>query len=144
MVSLITGYLRFDMVEWLAILPAPYISISGTQGNNTLRRKLQSGRQEVRRYGSGAPDEFSVTFRILNENLLDFKNFYERTLNMGLNWFSADWIESNLGYSDHLARIVGYPKRMGHGRLYSEFSVTLHIKKTAGCWADTSWPELAI
>ena len=132
------------MVVWPSEFPAPYASFSATMGNNTLRRKLQSGRQEVRRYGSGAPDVFSATFRMVGENAATFIHFYERTANMGLNWFSAPWIEESLGYDDHLARIVGYPKRSGHGTHYNDFSVTLHIKKTSTCWPDTTWPELAI
>ena len=132
------------MVAWPSILPAPYVVISSEWGNNTLRRKMQSGRQEVRRYGSGAPDSFTATFRMVWENVSIFIHFYERTANMGLNWFSADWIANDLGYTEHLARIVGYPKRIGHGKIYSDFSVTLHIKKTASCWPDTTWPELAI
>jgi hypothetical protein len=131
------------MVEWPSMLPSPYIVINSELGNNTLRRKLQSGRQEVRRYGAGAPDQFSATFRLVRDDVAAFIHFYERTSNMGLNWFSAPWILTDLGYTDYLARIVGYPKRAGHGKLYSDFSVTLHIKKMSTCWPDTTWPELA-
>jgi hypothetical protein len=79
----------------------------------------------------------------MNADIVTFLEFYEKTSNMGLNWFSAPWIADDLGYTTHYARIVGYPKRTASGKRYSDFSVNLQIKKSASCWPDTTWPILA-
>jgi hypothetical protein len=130
------------MVAWPSTLPAPLNAVSITLGDNTKRRKCESGRTEVRRFGSGMPDTCTAIFRLFSADIDTFINFYEKTSNMGLNWFSATWIATDLGYTTHYARIVGYPKRTASGKLYSDFSVNLHIKKIASCWPDTTWPVL--
>ena len=131
------------MCVWPSVLPGPDNDLTITSGSNVQVRKLGSGRKEVRRFGHGAPDVVQCNFHIMNNNVADFEYFYENTSNMGLNWFSAPWIAASLGYTTHYARIIGYPKRTGHGTIFSDYAVVLHIKQIASCWPDTTWPILA-
>ena len=131
------------MVTWPTTLPAPTNTTSVAFGDNSKSRKCQSGRSEIRRYGSGRPDPFNAVFRVRGVLVPDFLLFYAQTSNMGLNWFDAPWIASDLGYTGCYGRIVGYPKRQFYGKIYSDFSVILHIRKISSCWPDTTWPVLA-
>jgi hypothetical protein len=130
------------MILWPTNISPPLNAVNISYGDNSKRRKCESGRTEVRRFGSGSPDICSATFRMLKSDIPNFIEFYEVTSNMGLNWFSADWL-SDLGYTSHAARIIGYPKRSAYGTIYNDFSVNLQIKELSTCWPDTLWPTLA-
>lgn len=129
------------MVAWPENLPPPLRdNLSTTQGDNAVRRSTQSGRVEVRKFGSGAPDEITCTFRLFGAAEVEtFEYFFSHEANLGVNWFSASWL-TLLGYAGHAARIVGYPRRTGHGTIYSDYAVTLHVKPSASVRADTEWP----
>lgn len=126
------------MAIWPDNLPGPCRTISIQAGNNTVVRKLQSGRREVRRFGAAAPDRATVQFRLFNEDVAAFEYFFDRQTNLGANWFSAPWLPA-LGYDDHRARILGYPKRKAKGTRFSDYSVNLLIAETAYVPEDVFW-----
>ena len=127
------------MTTWPENLPGPNRTLPIEAGTNTKSRNLQSGRLEVRRFGSGAPDRATVVFRLFNEDVSAFLYFFDRQTNLGVNWFSAAWLPA-MGYSDHKARILGRPKRKAAGVHYSDFSATLLIKAADDCpESDTFW-----
>lgn len=126
------------MATWPDNLPGPMRAISVQAGSNLVSRAVQSGRREIRRFGSGAPDKVTVQFRLFNTDVAAFEYFFNRTANLGINWFTADWLPA-MGYSSHSARILGYPKRKAAGAVYSDYSVTLLIMETVYCPEDTAW-----
>jgi hypothetical protein len=129
------------MAVYPSTLPMPQKGISITPGNTNVIRETISGRKEIRRMGSGAPDKATVTFRFTWNEWATFKTFFDSTLNLGLNWFSADWIPS-LGYSDHKARILGYPKVRATQKYFVDVSATLIIQVNADITTtDTQWPS---
>lgn len=131
-------------VTWPETLPGPLASsLRVSAGTNAARRRTQSGRVEVRRFGAGAPDMVDATFRLLHADVAAFRHFHERTCNLGLNWFTAPWLAA-LGYLEHCARIVGHPRRTGKGTLYSDYACRLAVRPLAEAWADTFWPAEAI
>lgn len=128
------------MAEWPTSLPAPQKKISITLGDTRIERRLQSGRTEFRRFGDGKPDQAKVLFRLLWAQWETFKEFYRHDLNLGLNWFSASWL-ATLGYSEHKAKILGYPREVVKQGYYVDIICILIIQKTA--WIigeDTEWP----
>ena len=135
------------MAVWPSSLPAPLISnLSVELGSNAMMRKCQSGRKTAVRYGSGAPDRWQVVVRLRGTQFSAFRAFYNADLNLGANWFSADWITGALGYADHNGKIVGYPRETvsgkdGEGTSYKDISFELLIKPVAACPADTVWGE---
>lgn len=130
------------MASWPSTLPAPQKSISITPGDTRKDRRLQSGRTEFRRFGDGKPDEARVPFRLTWAEWDIFKEFYAHDLNLGINWFSADWL-ADLGYDAHKAKILGYPREVALQSYYVDVLCTLLIQKTA--WIvgeDSEWPCL--
>lgn len=134
------------MAEWPALLPAPLSSgMSVVMGENALNRTAQSGRRETVRYGSGAPDSIKATLRLFrNRDGIDrleiFRSFYRLTLCGGVNWFSAPWITNDLGYSDHKGKIHGFPAITSESKRFVDVSLTILIKKSSACPADSTWP----
>jgi hypothetical protein len=98
------------------------------------------GRTEIRRFGDGAPDQVSAVFRFRGDEMGVFQHFFERDLNLSINWFDAYWLPG-LGYSAHKARILGYPKKAGKIGHYTDVVVTLLIQKTEWCIDDAGWPS---
>ena len=126
-------------ISWPSTFPAPFNTATLSAGDNAERRTLQSGRKEVRRFGSGSNDSLTGTLRILRTDVDSFMTFWSKDLNMGLNWIDAGWTSDRLGYTDSYVRIVGYLKRKASGTVYSDFTVVFQIKKASECWADTTW-----
>lgn len=131
------------MAIWPVSLPPPSKDgLSGTMGTNEKSRKTMSGRTYSVRYGSGSPDRWDVTFRLLKKhplygNQLDiFKTFFNVDLNIGVNWFSAWWIIDIFKYPDHKAKILGYPSETVDTASHKDVSVTLLIKKSSSCTGD--------
>jgi len=134
------------MATWPETLPAPVRDgLSIEFGDNSLSRKCQSGRTEFVRFGSGAPDRFTMKIRLIGNKFDTFRSFFNNDLNRGTNWFSASWITDELGYFDHKGKIVGYPQeqvsgRNGYGMAYKDVTFELIIKPSANCPADdTVW-----
>jgi len=127
------------MATWPATLPAPLRDgVSVELGNNSVARKCQSGRTEAVRYGSGSPDRWQVKIRLLGAQFDVFRSFFNADLNIGTNWFSAEWITKDLGYSDHKGKVVGYPQETVSGKdsdgiAYKDVSFELIIKPSANC-----------
>ncbi len=69
-----------------------------------------------------------------------FEYFYNRDLGLGVNWFTADWLE-NLGYTSHIAKIVGYPKLKGKGAIHADYTLTLLIQDAEHCPEAVIWPD---
>lgn len=135
------------MAIWPESLPCPrQNSCSVTLGENALHRTMQSGQKEVRRYGSAAPDLWTLNFLLLKahheygDQTKIFAQFYRNDLNFGVNWFSAAWIAAQLGYPDHLAKLVEYPVTQFYGLSYHDVSAKVIIQKASAIKADTSWP----
>ena len=128
------------MATWPITLPAPQKSISITPSDTRKERKLQSGRLEYRRLGDGKPDQAKMLFRLTWAEWDIFKEFYAYDLNLGINWFSADWL-ADLGYDIHKAKILGYPREVVLQSYYVDVLCDLLIQKTG--WIvgeDAEWP----
>ncbi len=131
------------MQTWPSTLPAPENTVKIEAGSTLRSRKLESGRREVRRFGDGAPDRATVLFKFKADEFDEFVTFFEEDLNLGVNWFSAAWLSSVLGYSDHGARCLGYHQVKAKEPEETQIAVTLIMQKTG--WisvADTDWPKM--
>ena len=129
------------MATWPTLLPDPMKdSASCVLGSNAIYRKTQSGRREVTRFGSAAPDNWKLLLRLRVDQYEVFNNFYRQDLNLGVNWFSANWISEVLGYTDHLARIVSFPERRVSNLVFTDLNLNVLIKKSSACPADSTWP----
>ena len=120
------------MIEWPDTLPSPLIAeFSLTPKENVLRRQLQSGRSpETRRFGAGTGDMCPGKLTLSSSGFETFKYFYEHTLNMGIEWFFADWIEKiGLTSEDYIVKIVGYPAYNTSDNITIYVSITLYICK---------------
>lgn len=133
-------------ITWPESLPAPLRrGWKLVPGSNVLSRTPQVGRKDISRWGSGSADIMTCTLRLQLQhpdhgNQLEiFSAWYQAALNMGINWIAADWLET-IGYTGHYLRIVGYCRRAGRSGMFVEYQLTMHIKKTANCWPDTTWP----
>lgn len=143
------------MAAWpSSTLPDPLNEgMSITSGSTVKLRKLESGRNESRRFGDGMPDQLTCTFRLLHSAQYDspdssttvtinqleyFNDFFDNDLNQGVNWFTADWL-TDLGYTSHKARFLGYPKVSGVQGYYYDLQATLLIQRSAWAAADTEW-----
>jgi len=128
------------MAVWPSNLPGPQVdSLVVTLGDNLLKRNTQSGRKEQIRYGSGSPDKITARFRFSIPCYESFRTFYERDLNHGTNWFSSLWLIM-LGYSDHKAKVQGYPSVLIKHLYYTEVAVDMIVKPSSNCPTDTIWP----
>lgn len=77
------------------------------------RRRCQSGRTEVRRFGAGVPALVEAEVIVPAADLDDWVAFYEEDCACGALWFTADWIE-DIGYTaSHVGRFYGYPRSTG-------------------------------
>lgn len=137
-------------ITWLSILPAPQRSGLVIKPNpDVYVRETQSGRKELRRFGSSKPDTITCTLRLRREHpqhgdqVAAFKEFWSRDLNFGLNWINAGWLDL-LGYTNHYCRIIGYSPCQSSGLFFSDYSVTFAVQKTTAVWwANTTWPSLS-
>lgn len=128
------------MAEWPSTLPPPQKRISLTPGDTRKIRDSVSGRKEIRRMGSGAPDQIRILFRLTWAQWAIFKRLHEWDLNLGLNWFSASWL-TTLGYSAHKARLLGYPREVARQQYFVDVIATLLVQATADIIGeDTLWP----
>ena len=98
-------------VAWPSYLPPPLVEGAKlTAGSNVRRRQCQSGRVEQRRFGTGAPDSWQLTWRLTADEHDDFRAFYSDDLDLGVEWITADWL-TQLGYgAGYEARLLGYPQ----------------------------------
>lgn len=127
-------------IPWPTNIPAPQReSLSLNFGTNALLRRNNSGRVEARRFGAGAEDTASCIIRCRGDEIARFQYFYEVTLNLGLNWFTAPWV-TGLGYPGYGARITGYPQKSASNDGHMDFSVNIQFRLLADCWPETSWP----
>lgn len=124
------------MAEWPTALPAPQKQLSFSPGSNLVRRKLQSGRVEVRRMGSRAPGKIEAVFRLRADQLGAFEYFYERNLCLGVNWFTASWLNTG-----DKARFGGHPRTVGRLGEYFDVAATLLLVDELD-WTpeDVLWP----
>ncbi|AGW12845.1 putative alkanesulfonate ABC transporter membrane protein [Megalodesulfovibrio gigas DSM 1382 = ATCC 19364] len=113
---------------WPATLPTPMQrTVSTTRMDTRLRRETQSGRIEVRRFGSGAPAQADVTFRCLGNQATALLTFHRDACRNGARWFTAPWLPL-LGFPAHAARFFTPPQRAGRGDLYSDYTTTLLVR----------------
>ena len=132
------------MAAWPTGLPGPQAGYTITEGSNALGRKTQSGRPETRRFGSGAAAQGAFPFKFTAAQKVVFDAFFRVDLSLGINWFSAPWL-ADLGYPNHKAKIAGYVPVKGAPPGRTEYTITLHIKKTSACPAtDVTWPPASL
>lgn len=128
------------MATWPSTLPAPQKNIGIVPGDTRIDRKLQSGRTEFRKFGDGKPDQMKALFRLTWAEWDIFKEFHMHELNLGINWFSADWL-TDLGYDAHKARILGYPREIALQNHYVDVFCSLIVQATTDIVTeDTVWP----
>lgn len=131
------------MAIWPNTLPAPLIDeLSAELGTDTQKWVAQSGRVTSVRYGVAAPDRWNIKLRLLcahsshGNQVVIFEQFYRHDLLLGANWFSAGWITTLLGYSDHKGKIHGYPAVSVKHPYYKDVTMTILIKKSSACVDD--------
>ena len=126
------------MSAWPTILPAPLRTVNITPGSKVESQEQSSGRRIVRNWGHIPPDHVTVQFRIHKDLEPEFNYFWHRT-GMDVTWFTASWL-TTMGYADHKARILGYPRRKGVDISWSDFAVTLLVYASAYCVDGEAWP----
>lgn len=126
------------MSFWPLELPAPLRTVSITPGRKSVAAEFASGRRIVRNWGGKQPDEVTVQLRITATQEITFSAFYS---SVGLDgvWFTADWL-TTLGYADHKARFIGYPKRKGVTKSIMDFSITFLVQSASLCIDNDTWP----
>lgn len=130
------------MATWPTALHGPENDVSIKPGSTISERRLMSGRREVRRFGDGAPDVITCKFRFTEAEYVTFKDFWEDDLSIGTNWFTATWL-ATMGYSDHKARFLGYPKASPSKGEYLDLSATLIVQASGSVVvSDTTWAIL--
>ena len=127
------------MAIWLSTLPAPEKRLAVEPVDTRTIRDLESGRKEIRNFGSDAPDKVTCIFRLQGSLIDSFNHFYDRDLDSGVNWFAADWLPL-MGYPDHKARFLGRPEVVGHYPFYSDVSATLLVQRAVYVPDDVFWP----
>lgn len=132
--------------SWPTTLPAPLrAGLTITPNPNVKARAAQSGRKELRRWGSGGGDAITCTLRLFRnhpdhgDQVAIFEEFWDRELNFGLNWIEADWLVTALGYSGYHLRITGYSQREGMGTIFEDYSITINVRPSVETWANTEW-----
>jgi len=125
------------MNDWPVLLPAPLRMVNITPGDKTVSQDPLSGRRIVRNWGHVPPDRVTVQFRIAKDLEPEWNYFWHR-VGMDVTWFTATWLTS-MGYTDHKARILGYPRRKGVDVNWSDFSVTLLVYPSAYCVDGEEW-----
>jgi len=125
------------MSVWPSTLPSPLRAVNIYPGKNTESTRQLSGRRTIRNWGHRPPDRATVQFRIHKNDVPAFIYFWHRT-GMDVTWFTASWLTS-IGYTDHKARILGYPRRKGLDVNWSDFAVTLLIAPSAYCVDGSAW-----
>lgn len=113
--------------SWPDNLPAPQKAISVQATSNLEVQRLQSGRQQIRRFGANSPDKIKVQLRLPADKIQFFENWYNTMINFGASWFSANWL-IKLGYPNHRARILGYPDLKGNGTKYADYGIVLLVQ----------------
>lgn len=100
-----------SFATWPAAIPGPERSALRRVPVSTIaRRRVQSGRTEVRRFGAAAPDRLAAPLVVAAAEYDSLVEFYESDCNLGTVWFTADWIQT-LGYAaGYVGRIIGLPK----------------------------------
>jgi len=125
------------MSTWPATLPAPLRLVNVIPGSKAERYEQDSGRRIIRNWGHIPPDRVTVQFRIEKDFVADFLYFWH-SVGMDVTWFTASWL-AEMGYTDHKARILGYPRRKGIDTKWSDFSVTLLVYSSAYCVDAEPW-----
>lgn len=95
------------MATWPETLSSPAVDelyIAVGEGN-IVRRKTQSGKEEVRRFGSGVPDIVSYYVTLTTAQYAVWRAFYKTTTKNGTEWWDAAWLASGTK-----ALFQGYPK----------------------------------
>ena len=126
------------MSTWPSNLPPPLRTVEIRPGRNAQAITQASGRRIVRNWGHRPADQVTVQFRIYVDDEPAFNYFWHRT-GMDMTWFTADWL-AYMGYTDHKARIVGYPRRKGITGKWMDFAVTLLVKASSLCVDSEPWP----
>jgi len=125
------------MNAWPTLLPSPLRAVSITPGDKSLSQDSLSGRRIIRNWGHASADRVTVQFRI-NKDLESEFNYFWHRVGMDVTWFTAEWLTS-MGYTDHKARILGYPRRKGVDIQWSDFAVTLLVYPSAYCVDGGEW-----
>ena len=126
------------MSAWPIILPSPLRTVNILPGSKVASAEQLSGRRIARNWGHIPADQVTVQFRISKALVSEFHDFWNHTGMDGI-WFTADWL-TDMGYANHKARILGYPRRKGVDITWSDFAVTLLVYPSAYCVDGEAWP----
>lgn len=126
------------MATWSENLPAPLRVITVNAGSNLYRQEWASGRAENRLFGTNDPDTVKLQLRLSKDKIPVFEDWYNRTANFGINWFTASWL-SDLGYTNHKARLIGYPQLKGLTTSYADYTMSILVQESVYCPEDTFW-----
>ena len=108
-------------VSWPEGVPPPLRWKVGTSPLPTVKsRRTESGRTEVRRFGSGEPDKLEAVWLLTASEYQIFRRFYEGPpwyaedgvrldCQLGTVWITADWLWE-LGYYHHEIRFWSSPR----------------------------------
>lgn len=127
------------MSVWPESLPVPLRTISIIPGRRSESNDQASGRRIVRNWGDIPADTITVQLRIGISNEPIFNYFWNRTGLDGI-WFTATWL-TTIGYADHKARFIGYPKRKGVTNNIIDYSFNLLVQESALCIDNDEWPS---
>jgi len=113
-------------VNWPEGVPPPLRWKVGTSPLSTVKsRRTESGRTEVRRFGSGEPDKLEAVWLLTASEYQIFRRFYEGPpwyakdgtrldCQLGAVWITADWLWE-LGYYHHEIRFWSSPRARRFG-----------------------------
>ena len=142
-------------VPFPSLIPSPTLrGTSVTIGSNVKRRQTQSGQDEVRNFGWGAPDSAILRFVLTRREYEVFIEFYNLTASMGENWFSATWLHhfcnparfltNESSKYDIYARFAGKPKVQAYGTMYRIVTVPVVIGALPNVttYQDIEYPDI--
>jgi len=130
------------MASWPLYVKGPIDdgNLKITLGTSVAYHETADGRMTGYRQGANAPDVLECVLVLPASKRQYFQEYYERTLNLGLNWMAPTWLEK-LGYDSHSVRFLGYPTISAAGPDFIQYQARFLIQQTALVQADISWPE---
>lgn len=127
------------MAEWPASLPSPRRTAAVRPGKRMSETAMLSGRRVVRNWGALPPDTLTVQLTVRETEEATLRYFWNR---VGMNgiWFTADWL-TIVGYDNHKARFLGYPKRKGIAASVSSYLITFLVQQSDLCNDPPQWVD---
>ena len=121
------------LTSWPSGVSAPSVSDLRIIPTESVKiRRLESGRVEVRRFGSGAPYRFEGSIEMSQTEYETFCQWYEGDHELGTVWSEADWL-STIGFSSdtYVVRVIVLPKAARHNGHRATVSFNLLVQDRA-------------